>query len=270
MGGSAAGGTVGSGGTAAGGTGGTGGTDTGGSTGGTPMGGTGGSGSSVPSCTTTDWSVVADVDLFGADGTLVATSVTAAVTVASVDSCAVVACPSGTYPTATRIALTAGTQSWTLYLTSAALPSDLVKAGDAFDMTVVARTDTNYATSISQTVVLAHGTDLVLFGADLSTTVFPLPAVLYAQQPPLPDSSAFGITFADLGTGCALSCSKRAHGVRVTVGTETATIVGRGTARVGWLSFSSGQFDEGVNTGMCDNPQSDGKPKTLMVGFRVP
>jgi hypothetical protein len=144
--------------------------------------------------------------LLDSDGNLVAAPLAAAVTVASVDSCTMVACPAvAVQPPVnameTRIVVTAGAQSWTLYLTNTAMPSDLVKVGDAFDMTVQASTDIQYVTSISQTVVLAHGADLVLFAADLSTTLWVLPAtVAGGQPPPLPNLNAFGITLVDRGT----------------------------------------------------------------------
>jgi hypothetical protein len=261
--GSSVGGTIGSGGTVG--------------TGGTGVVGAGGDGGRFGlGCTPGDTSAYADMTLLDSDGNLVAAPLAAAVTVASVDSCTMVACPAvAVQPPVnameTRIVVTAGAQSWTLYLTNTAMPSDLVKVGDAFDMTVQASTDIQYVTSISQTVVLAHGADLVLFAADLSTTLWVLPATVPGgQPPPLPNLNAFGITLVDRGTDCISGCSKSPHGLGVTVGTYMTYLVGQGTIRAGWLSLTSGQFNEGVNVGMCDFPQSDGKPHTRLAGFRAP
>jgi hypothetical protein len=258
--------TGGSGGTAAGGTGGTAGAGGSGGSGGS--GGTGGS--ALPPCATGSTGT-ASVQLVDAAGVIVAAAVTAPVTVASADICNATTCPTGVPGAALKIALTGAAQSWTLYLYNTAMPADLIKAGDTYDMTVRTRTDYPFYTSIDQTIVLAHGTDLVAFAAQLTFANLVRPATGGESLPEVPDLSAFGVTVADLGTGCARGgCSPRSYTARVTVGADSVSVPEYTTVNVGWLSFTSGDFKESVDTGVCDNNDSSRKAHTQMAGFRLP
>ena len=252
-----AGGTAGSGGTAG--------------TGGGTIGGTGGG--AFPNCFEFDFHA-GDVELaiVGADAILIDTRVTAAVTVASVDSCGAVTCPSY-FPglsagpnisvIATRIVLTGtGSQQWTLYLHITNMPSDFIKVGDAFDLTVDASVDKGLWGTISQTVVLSHGPELIVFAAFNSNY----------NGPRSPDLGAFQIDVADGGGVCDTResgvCGYRLHIARVTVAGVpggSGTVPPGQTGRIGWLSFTNGEFGQPIGISGCDSPA-----RTLMAGFRLP
>jgi hypothetical protein len=241
----------GTGGGSIGGTGGDGGGATGGGgTGGVPLPACGGSGSSNP----------IEVQLVGSDGTLVAAPVTVnAVNVAGIDSCEYVTCPSGISTIAKRISLTAaGPQSWTLYLRNDAMPIDVIRLGDTFDLTVDASTDSTLYRTVNQTVGLSRGGNLIAFAASLAQFF----------RPRLPPLGAFGVTIADDGAVCATAgspgCTGRAHAARVTVGTDSAVVNAGQNVNVGWLSFTNSGFLENADTGACDS-----KSTTVMAGFRT-
>jgi len=249
--------------------------DTAGTTGGAPAGrsgtGTGGIGS-WPECGGAGGGSadVVELAIVGPDGMAVTSTVSASVRVTAADACSTVSCPSiingsgqsfaaSLSGTATRFVLTAtDARTWTLYLRNSAMPADFLKVNDTFDMTVQAVINQTFYASLNQTIVLAHGTDLVLFASALSGFGIP----------PLPALDAFGIALTDGGVRCEMppsfGCINRPHAVHVTVGTADGDDPG-GTAQFGWLSFTNGGFLEKKDTGNCDS-----KGGTTVAGFRTP
>jgi len=245
---------------------------TGGSIGGNGgAGGTGGSRTGLPFCGGAGGGDAIEIGIAGPDGFVVTTAVTAVVTVTAVDSCATASCPDRIQPPAplggivlvdagaTRLVLAAADgRTWTLYLRNTAMPGDLIKVNDSYDMTIEARAETTFITSFDQTIVLAHGADLVAFASN--QYMFGLA--------PLPQLGAFGISVTDGGAYCerrgSSGCLVLPHALQVTVGADTATVLD-GTARVGWLSFSTVNFAELRDLGACDS-----KSRSLTGGFRVP
>jgi hypothetical protein len=194
--------------------------------------------------------------------------VRASVTIASIDSCAAVSCPMyfseirspSVAASATRIVLRgADPQQWTVYLSLTALPADFIKIGDTFDLIVDAAAPTHAFGDRSQTVVLAHGSDLAVFAAESSG---------YPAR--LPDLSAFQIDVTHGSDVCEnpitgpAGCGYRASAAVVTVGGNTSTLVGGQTARIDWLSFTNGGIGAAFG-GFCDAPSG-----ATVGGFRVP
>jgi len=238
--------------------GGTGGGDVGG-TGGTltACGGAGGGSDSV------------EVAIVGSDGNLIAAAVqAAAVTVTSIDSCTAVTCPesfTGSFPTylgphisrdATRIVLAgASAQQWTLYLRNTSMPASLVHVGDAFDLTVAAAlTDYSYGV-VYQTVVLAHGSDLVLFAhtsAGISGVV--MPDLINFQinvtgGAPYCETATVTVPPGGAGGAPGTYCGNRKLAAVVAVAGQSATLRGGETAQVGWLSVTNGVSSDGFGGG---------------------
>jgi hypothetical protein len=231
----------------------------GGSAGG--AGGGAGIGPLPPVCSNSVPSDTVQVGLAGPNGMPVEAPVTAAVTVTSVESCTASTCPSTTTPAANRIVLTdASQQQWTLYLRNAAMPSNIIEVGGAFDLIVATAVDTTFFKSIDQTVVLARGGDLIVFAASLQR--------FYSLA--VPNLTAFGVDVADEGKICdagkAVSgtCYLWPHAARVSVGGASAVMTGAETQTIGWLSFTTGAFSVLGDTGGCD-----AKSRTLMAGFRL-
>jgi hypothetical protein len=212
---------------------------------------------------------VVELAIVGSDGTAIETAVSAAVTVASVDSCAAVSCPSfvsGLTTTITtsaqRITLTAaGPQQWTFYLRDSAMPADFIKVGDTFDMTIDASVDAVFYRTVNQTIVLARGGNLIVFAAGLQRFV----------SPPVPDLDAFGLHVSDQGATCQEGgtlgggCVLRPHTALIAASGSDASIVlgSGGTAKIAGLSVTVGQFMELFDGGACDS-----KSSTVMAGFR--
>lgn len=143
------------------------------------------------------------------------------------------------------------------------MPADLIKVGEAFDLTVDAEIDDVAWGTASQTVVLAHGADLVMFASMMGH---------YSRVAVAPDLSTLGIAVADGGGTCDdpqdpnRFCSYRRHAAVVTTAGESAAVNRAQTARIGWLSFTNGELtgEEMGYWGNCDSPST-----TLMAGFRV-
>ena len=235
-------------------------------------GGGGDGGSGLPACSTTDGqSHVVEVAIVGSDGDALTEAVTAPVTVTAVAACSAATCPSSIHAAqrslgslttmVTRIVLTAAdARTWTLYLRDTAMPDDLIKVNDSFDLKVQAGIDPTLYSTVDQTVVLAHGSDLVVFAS--STNHF--------GQAPLPNLDVFGVQVTDDGAICERApqigtCFVRPHAARVTIGTDSASVGSGGTTRIGWLSFTSAEDSEVRDGGGCDS-----KAHSLMAGFRVP
>jgi hypothetical protein len=224
----------------------------------------------VPACGGAPPAPGIEVTLVGSDGVVVATDVNAAVTIASVDSCAAVSCAwtypvssnqspgSGSSSTATRFVLAgASNQQWTLYLRLPGLPAGLVAPGGAFDLVVRAGIDGGPYESVYQTTVLAHGSRLVAFASNL---------MALSGNPPLPQLAPYGIAIGDGGIVCQpdqFTCAERPHAVRATVGTETTAAVPGQTIQVGGLSFTNARaVDQMLNISGCHQ-----KPASLLGGF---
>jgi len=262
------GGTTGTGGTG-GGVGGTGGGDVGGTGGG----GVGGTGGTLPGCGgAAGIGDSVEVAIVGSDGKLIDTTVQAAVTVTSVDGCWLVGCPesfTGSFPSylaphistaAMRIVLTgASAQQWTLFLYNTSMPAAFVQVGDAFNLTVHASlTDYQFGV-VQQTVVLAHGSDLVLFAfASAGVSGVGLPSLSDFQI----DVTAGAPYCETVTTSGPPFCGYRKLAADVTVAGQSATVSGGWTARVGWLSFTNGVSSEGFGSS-CHMVGS-----RAMAGFR--
>jgi hypothetical protein len=229
-------------------------------TGGTSAGGGGGTGGTLPACEGSSATGSVVVAFMGSDGMLVAAPTTAAVTIASLESCGVVTCPPGAGDQANKIVLTAGQQQWALYLRNTSMPPATIKVGDTFDLTVDASVGhTPFAGWVNQTIVLARDGNLMLFAASLAK---------YAGLA-VPQLEAFGIAITDYGAVCeggdyALGCVGRTHAARVAVGGDAAFVPGRQVATAGWLSLTNGGFTEQTG-GSCDAPSF-----TRIAGFRLP
>ena len=239
-------------------------------TGGGRTGGGGSGGAGVVACGGVTGSAdIVEIAVAGPDGSAVLGTVTAAVTVTSVDSCAAVTCPTsisaaGSFPSAvvspmaTRIVLTAAdARRWTLYLRYTAMPTDLIKAGDALDMTASGGNVVAIFQVLSQTIVLAHGSDLVVFASSGNAVT----------SPSRPDLAPFGISVGDdgaCGAASSGSCPTFQHAVHVVVGAESVRVAS-GTTRIGWLTFTSATFEGGNSLVNCDV-----LARTLIAGFRTP
>jgi len=250
---------------------GSGGAGTGGGIAGSGGAGTGGA-SSLPTCGGSGGgsSDVVELAVVAPDGMVASDMAATAVRVTAADSCSTVTCPTtvGTSGNsvyvsvsamATRFLLTASdNRTWTVYLRNSAMPGDLIKVDDTFDMTVQGGVNSFFYKSISQTLILAHGSDLVVFASVLTSFSYP----------PLPLLDAFGIAVTDAGARCegptTVGCINRPHTVHVTVGTDGADVAS-GTAAVGWLSFTNAAYMELHDTGNCDS-----KDYSQMAGFRTP
>jgi len=258
------GGTTGTGGTG-GGVGGTGGGDVGGTGGG----GVGGTGGTLPGCGgAAGIGDSVEVAIVGSDGKLTDTTVQAAVTVTSVDGCWLVGCPesfTGSFPSylaphistaAMRIVLTgASAQQWTLFLYSTSMPAAFVQVGDAFNLTVHASlTDYQFGV-VQQTVVLAHGSDLVLFAhtsAGISGVV--MPDLINFQinvtgGAPYCETATVTVPPGGAGGAPGTYCGNRKLAAVVAVAGQSATLRGGETAQVGWLSVTNGVSSDGFGGG---------------------
>ena len=194
--------------------------------------------------------------------------VTAAVTVTGVGSCRSENCMclgcrgTTTAPTAdaTKVVLTetSGAQQWAIYYFIEGVPTDLFKAGDAFDLSVTAAIDAATPASLNQTIVLSRAGKLVFFTSTLKQYGWPL----------LPDLSAYGIAITDYGPICILpgDC-ERQHAARVTTASAARNLLVHSHAKVGDLSVSVELFHELAKAGACTR---DAKSVTQMGGFATP
>ena len=243
-------------------------------------GGSSGTGGSIPRlCTAADYGPDhVQIAIAGSDGMLVDTTVNASVTVASIDSCASVTCPTyaprppfpGISATATRFVLSgASAAQWTLYLQNTAMPADRIQVGDTFDLTIDARVSTVTGSGgstgqggspfVNQTVMLARNGSLMVFAAeDLA----------------LPHLETYGLTIEDDDMYCdsteLFGCIDNPHAMRVATGQDAPVMleVGR-TASVGDLSVTNADFTftRTWEMGNCPNPVPR---RVLMAGFRLP
>jgi hypothetical protein len=185
------------------------------------------------------------VELDNADGSRVRTLASTAVTVTGVDT------------VGHAVTLAGDNQrQWTLHLTDAAMPSDFIKMGDAFDLAV--DDDTSGATIgwINQNLTLSRGGQLIVFAADHSVSV--------------PSLDAFGFKLSTSGPTCTTyqnpvssMCSWSQHDIRVESGNESVVIGVGETAPVGGLTFTNGAF---LTYSWCGDMPS----VIRMAGFRSP
>jgi hypothetical protein len=223
----------------------------------------GGTGGTLPACgnNTSGASDVVEAVIMGADGMPVVAPVTAAVSITAIQSCLNLDCPSPATSAATRIALAgADPQQWTLYLRNTAMPPDIIKVGDTFDLTIDAAVDQTLYRTTNQTIVLARDNDVIVFAASLQQF----------HQPPLPNLLPFGIAVTDAGASCqnpaSFGCIDRPHTARIAIGSDASVLVAGGqTGRIGGLQITDGQFTELADAGNCDR-----KSSTVMAGFRLP
>ena len=227
----------------------------------------------APVCVPISQGDVVEFAIVGSDGMPISAPTTAAVSVTSIDSCAQVTCPRigtvssglGISAAASRLTLTApGPQQWTLYLRDSAMPSDFLKVGDMFDLTIAAgHNSTFYQMNVDQTVVLSRDGNLIFFAAGLDRSF----------QLATPNLDAFGIQISDAGAfSCPTSwdwlaavCAVEAHAAHVAVGGDDATLGGGQTSKIGWLSFTNASFTKLGDKGGCD-----AMSPTIMAGFRTP
>jgi hypothetical protein len=231
----------------------------GGTTAGTGEGATGGTGGtrSLPACGERS-TTAASVAILESDGTLVATSVTEAVSVTAIETCPSDTCtaPAGSY----RMSLAGAAPALReLILTNTAMPSDVVGVGDELDLTIEAAVDQTLYRTVDQTIVLSRDGDAILFAAKLQRF----------GSPPLPNLLPFGIAVSDAGPNCestSTACGQRSHALRVSVATDAALVLGAGhTGTIGGVSITNGGLNEFVDAGGCDT-----KSTTLFAGFRLP
>src|SRR5262249_23507274 len=163
-----------------------------------------------------------DVAVAGPDSVLLSSPVRAQVTVTAVDNCATTTVPCqwtdhvdssmliGQSPLAWRTIVTAGSQSWTIYLRLPGFSAALVQPGDSFDMTV----DASIYQAPNQPAVLAR-----------SGNLFPFPSSRDGPPGRLPPSlDNYGVVLTDAGPICQrpISCMEIPHAIGATIGTATA------------------------------------------------
>jgi len=212
--------------------------------------GGGGAGASLPACATTGR--YAAGTLANVDDTSITAPLAATVTMTAVNDW-----PGNSSGIRVTLADTASGRQWVWWLSIPDLPADRINGCDRYELTVDAANCPYPGTGSCQTVVLARGGALVAFSVDLQSTNIPSPTAL----------AAWGITVVDAGAFCEISspiCAEIRHTARVTVGTETATLVPYQTATLQGLSISVGSFT-GITRTMCDVPAT-----TRIVGFRLP
>lgn len=206
------------------------------------------------------------LDPTGADAG--STAGTEGVTVSSVESCAAGTCPC-TSPDcgrffavsdATRFVLAgpaAGQQRILLAVIPGA-PPDLVKAGDALDLSVISGSIDLFSPRPGYQIVLSRAGKLVLFTSNQTSIM----------RFPLPDLTAFGLTFTPLGPTCAnvdTICTLKRQSLQVTRGTEMGVVTAGQTVQVGALSVSAARLDSQFTVGGCDLPAF-----VDMAGFIAP
>jgi hypothetical protein len=150
-------------------------------------------------------------------------------------------------------------QQWTLYLRDSAMPADLIKVGDMFDLAVDAELTQGYVVAVNQTVTLSRAGTLLVFAASIEQLGLPVPNL-----------EAFGVTIADGGGPCAIpgGCeTPLRHDALVTVGGQTQVVGSGATATVAGLSFTNGVFMNYSVGAPCGDPLPS---QTLMAGFRLP
>jgi hypothetical protein len=214
-------------------------------------GGSGGQGTPYPACSP---DVFGDIDqrrmLLGEDGTPIAASLNAAVTVTAADGATI------------RLADAASSRRWTWSPNIPNLPANRINVGDRFDLTVEAiASKSSPAGAPCQTVVLARCGALVAFNSERSTPTC-------ASLPPL---DAWGISVTNAGPVCEHpSTDLRCDGfyffaTQVSTG-SAATIVAPGqTIAIRGLSFSLREFSGPTDYG-CDGARAIAS----MAGFGLP
>jgi len=174
------------------------------------------------------------------------TSVTATVTVASIDqvpdgNCGFFYLPYLTKSStpSTKLVLESATQQrWTVYLRIPNLPADTFRVGDTFDLAISAQTV--FWQGAEQMISLARNGKLVAFGYT-------------GYEVRQNDFDTYGIKFTDGGPVCSVfGCGFIHSAVHVTSGTAATDVVEGQTALVGGLSFTLSQDVEWHTTGSCD------------------
>jgi hypothetical protein len=241
------GGGTGGGGTGGGGTGGVAGVDGGSSNDAVSCGGQGGFASNpCPICPNAQPLNLIEACALAEDGAPLKMSVSASVTVVSVDdvpggNCRRVDYASTGDPTR-RLVLqaTTGGQRWTVYMRVPNLPPGIVSANDAVDLVVTASTGGFLSPGeAQQTIALVRSGQLIAFGvADGST---------------LPALDSFGIQVSDAGEVCKVErCARIPRRTRVTVAGVAAAVDQGQTQQVGDVSFTVEEHSRWFSNGGCD------------------
>jgi len=174
----------------------------------------------------------------------VLSSVSASVTVTSVDQVAEGNCNFISFPLrtpssapSTKVTLqTADQQSWSVYLRIPGLPADVLAVGAKFDLAITAQSV--FWQGDGQLITLSQAGKLVAFGYSGFT---------------LPSLSDFGIALTNIDATCMpYSCAFAHLGVHVVHGTDAADVLERQTARIGDLSFTLTTNIQWVAGGACD------------------
>lgn len=215
-------------------------------------------------------------------GALVATSMRASVTVVAVDDGMAPDCEDLPEPAPPSLAhrlvvQSGGGEQFSVVLRYPGLPPDLVNVGDTLDFELTTTQRTFFFPQLDQVFVLSRNARIVIFGARLGmepTSYFLGPS---QSDRLLPMLGAYGVTVSDGGVSSNLPgsfedsqvylnpCGTRTHRVLVTVAGQTTEVDSGSTARIGQLSFSSFEFVERIDGGMCD-----AQSITRMGGFLAP
>jgi hypothetical protein len=219
----------------------------GGSGGAISCGGQGGlTNNSCPFCPTTQPLNLIEACVLAENGTPLKMSVSASVTVVSVDDVPGGNCQRVDYATTggtTRklvLQATTGGQPWTVYMRVPNLPAGIISANDAVDLVVTASTGGFLSPGeAQQTIALARAGQLIAFGV--------------ADGSALPQLGSFGIQVSDGGEACKVErCANVPRRTQVTVGNMAATLDQGETQQVGDVSFTVEEHSRWFSNGGCD------------------
>jgi hypothetical protein len=201
---------------------------------------------SCPFCPTTQPLNLIEACALAADGAPLKMSVSASVTVVSVDDVPGGNCQRVDYTssgdTTRRLGLqaTAGGQRWTVYMRIPNLPAGIITATDALDLVVTASTGGFLSPGeAQQTIALVRAGQLLAFGV--------------ADGSALPQLGSFGIQVSDGGEACVVErCANVPRRTQVTVGNTAATLDQGETRQVGDVSFTVEEHSRWFSNGGCD------------------
>jgi hypothetical protein len=195
--------------------------------------------------------------LRAADGALLRSSLSAAITVLSREQVPAGACADPVFDRSTAMNDSGPTwrfvleavdgRRWTLYARIPGMAADRVPLGDTFDLALDASANmAAFYTTLNQTVTLGNAGQLTLFVSTLNN-----PALA------LPNLGLYGIDVTEGEAACEdprgiSGCGKRGYRTQVSARGQNATIERGGTTRIGDLSFSVEASDDVVDYGGCD------------------
>ncbi len=213
---------------------------------------------SCPLCPTTQPLNLIEACVLAEDGAPLKMSVSASVTVVSVDDVAGGNCRRVDYATSggsTRhlvLQAATGGQRWTVYMRVPNLPASIISANDALDLVVTASTGGFLSPGeAQQTIALVRSGQLLAFGV--------------ADGSALPQLGSFGIQVSDGGEVCKVErCANVPRRTQVTVGNMAATLDQGETRQVGDVSFTVEEHSRWFSNGGCD-----GNNRIQMGGYVV-